>query len=231
MVLIVVVLVVVSDDNSGTMLVVKSDSSYARAMARVRREPEEARELILGAAERVFAERGPDVAGLKDIAREAGVSHALVTHYFGRYEHVVEAVVERVLARIRTRVAHALVASVQRPDPALVMDALFEGFRERSSIRVVAWAFLRGNFSGDGSLPDRVQGLKAIADLMEPHVPASREEIEWIIVTAATAGFGFAVSGESYLRALGHRPSAAREQRFRAFLGGMLHDRLMRPVR
>ena len=199
-------------------------------MARVRRDPEEARELILGAAERVFAERGPDVAGLKDIAREAGVSHALVTHYFGRYEHVVDEVVERVLERIRNRVAQALVASMPRPEPALIMDALFEGFRERSSIRVVAWAFLRGSFSGDGSLPDRVQGLKAIADLLEPHVPASREEVEWIIVTAATAGFGFAVSGESYLRALGHRPSAAREQSFREFLGSLLHERLMRPV-
>jgi len=197
-------------------------------MARARRDPQEARELILGAAARVFATTSPDVAGLKDIAREAGVSHALVTHYFGRYELLVDEVVERVLAAIRARVAEALLANVAAPDPDAVMRAIFEGFREPSAIRLLAWTFLRGQLSGPGSLPDRVRGLEAIANLLAPHVPASREEIEWVIVTGITASFGFVIAGEAYLRALGHEPSAAREERFRVFLGDLLRERLFR---
>src|SRR6185312_12580404 len=49
---------------------------------RRRRAPETARQEILDAAERVFARLHPDEAGLKVVGREAGVSHALITHYF-----------------------------------------------------------------------------------------------------------------------------------------------------
>jgi AcrR family transcriptional regulator len=197
-------------------------------MVRVRRDPQEARELILAAAARVFATKSPDVAGLKDVAREAGVSHALVTHYFGRYDLLVDEVVERVLAGIRARVAEALLANVAVPDPDAVMRAIFEGFRDPSAIRLLAWTFLRGQLSGPGSLPDRVRGLEAIANLLAPHVPASREEIEWVIVTGITSSFGFVIAGEAYLRALGHEPCAAHEPRFRAFLGDLLRERLFR---
>jgi len=62
---------------------------------RVRRDPEEARSVILDAAERVFAEKGPDAAGLKDVAAMAGVSHALVSHYFGSYDALVEETLAR----------------------------------------------------------------------------------------------------------------------------------------
>ena len=68
---------------------------------RARRSPEEARALILEAAERVFATHLPDVVGLKDVAREAGVSHALVTHYFGTYSALVEATLERRFFKLR----------------------------------------------------------------------------------------------------------------------------------
>ena len=42
------------------------------------------RQIEVKAAE-VLAELGPDRAGLKDVARRAGVSHGLVTHYFGPF--------------------------------------------------------------------------------------------------------------------------------------------------
>ena len=82
---------------------------------RVRRSPDEARTLILDAADRVFAKKLPDAVGLKDVAREAGVSHALVTHYFGTYDGLVEATLERrfhqmmrhgALEEVRTMLPH-----------------------------------------------------------------------------------------------------------------------------
>ena len=65
------------------------------ARKRVRRSPEEARTLILDAADAVFREHLPDAVGLKEVAKAAGVSHALVTHYFGTYANLVEAALEK----------------------------------------------------------------------------------------------------------------------------------------
>src|SRR4051812_7769023 len=82
--------------------------------ARRRRAPELARQEILDAAERVFGESQPDRVGLKEVAAEAGVSHALITHYFGTYAGLIEAAHERRLRAlretmlIRLRVAGAL---------------------------------------------------------------------------------------------------------------------------
>src|SRR5215813_12722092 len=81
----------------------------ARVVARRRRPPELARQEILDAAERVFAGFQPDQVGLKEVAREAGVSHALITHYFGTYAGLIDAALERrtratresILARLR----------------------------------------------------------------------------------------------------------------------------------
>ena len=46
---------------------------------RRRRSPEVARQELLEAAERLFTKDLPGEVGLKDVGREAGVSHALVT--------------------------------------------------------------------------------------------------------------------------------------------------------
>jgi AcrR family transcriptional regulator len=48
-----------------------------------RRPPEDRRADILAASQRVFAHASYDQIGMADVAREAGVSRALVNHYFG----------------------------------------------------------------------------------------------------------------------------------------------------
>ncbi len=53
---------------------------------------EDKRRLILGAAVRVFAEKGYHAARVGDIAEEAGVAYGLLYHYFNSKEDVLEAV-------------------------------------------------------------------------------------------------------------------------------------------
>ena len=62
---------------------------------RRRRRPAEAQATILDAAERLFADRGPDAVSVLDVAVEAGVSHSLVLHYFKTYAELVRSVLAR----------------------------------------------------------------------------------------------------------------------------------------
>jgi len=55
----------------------------ARSLSELREQEKEARrKLIIDAAERVFSEKPFNEVSIRDIAREAGISHALIYHYF-----------------------------------------------------------------------------------------------------------------------------------------------------
>jgi AcrR family transcriptional regulator len=58
---------------------------------------ETGRELIAGRAMELFGERGIEATSLREVAREAGVSPALVVHHFGGKEGLVAAVEEAAL--------------------------------------------------------------------------------------------------------------------------------------
>jgi AcrR family transcriptional regulator len=103
------------------------------------------REALLDAAGRLFAERGPAPHSLRAVAAEAGVTPAMVHYYFGDKHGLVEAMLERALARVLERVRKverfdALPATLTEVfgahpwiAPLLVREVLAEGgsFRER----------------------------------------------------------------------------------------------------
>ncbi|ALX67369.1 TetR/AcrR family transcriptional regulator [Microbacterium sp. XT11] len=62
----------------------RSRGAYAKGIAR--------RQEILDRAIEVFAARGADRTSLRAIAREVGVTHAALTHYFGSLEELLVAV-------------------------------------------------------------------------------------------------------------------------------------------
>jgi len=62
----------------------RTRGTYAKGVAR--------RQEILDRAIEVFAERGADRTSLRAIAREVGVTHAALTHYFGSLEELLVAV-------------------------------------------------------------------------------------------------------------------------------------------
>jgi AcrR family transcriptional regulator len=62
----------------------------APAARRVRRSPQEVRELLLGAARTTFARRGYARTSTREIADAAGVSEALLFRHFGTKAHLFE---------------------------------------------------------------------------------------------------------------------------------------------
>lgn len=79
------------------------------AVERVR-DRERTKRAVLGAAERIFAERGTGAA-IVDIAREAGVSKSGLLHHFPSREELISAVVAHVIAKSWAEI-HALVDPV-----------------------------------------------------------------------------------------------------------------------
>jgi TetR/AcrR family transcriptional regulator, repressor for neighboring sulfatase len=59
---------------------------------------------IIDAAVELYAGRNPDEVTVRDIAERAGVSHALVHHYFGTKGEVLRAVLERNAQRLHSKV-------------------------------------------------------------------------------------------------------------------------------
>lgn len=191
-------------------------------MARARRSPEQARALIVEAAQALMAERGPDAVGLKDVAEAAGVSHALVTHYFGTYDGLVDAALEsrarKSRAELLARIAEA------EPDLEQWLDALFATLVDPLYVRLGVWAILRGRASSADFFPRRDKGMREIADRLSERfgdrVP--RERIEHAMIMVFTSSFAYALAEDVLWASLGRRASAARAAGFRKYLAEIL---------
>ena len=81
----------------------------------------DARDKLLDAASRLFAERGAGEVSLRSVAAEAGVTPAMVHYYFGGKEGLYDAMLERTFGKVIERV-RALAG--RKADPTLPGDRL-----------------------------------------------------------------------------------------------------------
>ena len=200
--------------------------------ARARRSPEEARALILSAAKRLFAAKGPDAVGLKEVASAAGVSHALVSHYFGTYEALVEEAFASHLRAARERFFLRM-AETQDDDAAGWLEQLFATSSDPLYARLVAWAALGGKHRQDDFFPRREQGVRAVVDVLVARlesrgVSVDREDLEVSLLLVVTSAIGYAVLGKALWGALGHDATAERDARYRAKVAALAERELSR---
>jgi AcrR family transcriptional regulator len=100
----------------------------AKSQARLVRPrgPESGREVIMDAAERLFAERGIEAVSLRTINLEAGYSVAALHYHFGTRDGLVHALLERAQPPMLAQRTPLLAALRARPDPPLsqIVEAL-----------------------------------------------------------------------------------------------------------
>ena len=131
------------------------------------RDPRRTRAKILRAGRKVFAAKGPDRAGVDEIAETAGVNKRMIYHYFGNKEGLYLAVLQSVYGRLKTIVAGIR----QRPtDLRGLLDGLIREYfaflrRNPEFVRLLNWENSRG-----------ADGLKKIdlSNLAEPFVRATQ---------------------------------------------------------
>jgi AcrR family transcriptional regulator len=189
----------------------------ARAIRR-RRAPEEARREILDAAEQLFAEFHPDALGLKAVARAAGVSHALVTHYFGTYAGLVDAVIERRQTAFRDEMVRRIQATPDVVASATdLFAALFTALGDPVQVRLWLWALATERPAAADLFAIRGQGLARVSAQLAAAVGALRgvppetvrPDIEVTLLTAVSAAWGYSLGKRALVGALGREPSPA----------------------
>lgn len=195
---------------------------------RIRRTPEAARAHILESARVLLAEHGPDAIGLKEIAQQAGISHALINHYFGSYEALVDEVIWTEVRTFRDRIL-AQMKTATELSPAGWLNAALDEFTQKGRGRLMLWAMISGRLSGPDAFPRREQGLRKTADVIEERLteafggmPFSRLELETLLVVALASTWGYAIGRDVLWSALGRKHTPELDSAFREKLSALL---------
>jgi AcrR family transcriptional regulator len=88
---------------------------------------EATRDALIGAARRLFTERGYEAVGTEEIVRVAGVTRGALYHHFGDKAALLDAVYERIEAESTERVARIVLGS-ELHSPLEAMKAGVEAF-------------------------------------------------------------------------------------------------------
>ncbi len=204
---------------------------------RIRRTAEEARRVILDAAEKRLAENGPEGIRLQEIANDVGISHPTILHHFENRDGLVLALARRGAEQLSASLMTAFSsADGAGRDMHAIMDRVYEVLAERGHSRLVGWMVLGGIWRDD---PGRVGFLQELIDvihrLREKEAGAagdpqpSRDETEFLVMLGAIAALGDGLFGTVVRRAAGHFDDAEYARRFRDQFADMLQNLLRGP--
>lgn len=207
----------------------KSPSSRGDASApRVRRTRDEARALILDAAEKRLEEGGPDGIRLQEIAADVGVSHPTILHHFGSREALVDAVVMRALAGIQEEAAASLGSEgFAEADATALLTRIMKALSERGHARVLAWLALTGNAQDD---PNHL--LRAVAQTLharrtaETGCEAPFEDSLFVVALSSLVLFGEGIFGQGTWNSAGLASDQGVSDRFHAWLVTVLRGHM-----
>ena len=212
--------------------VVAKKTSALGEPKRQRRSPEVARGHILEVAKKLLAEHGPDAIGLKAVAQSAGVSHSLISHYFGTYDALVEEALRAHLADSREETLQR-VASLVDAGPHEWIDASFDQFAGPVAGRLLAWAILSGRLDKEDFFPRRDQGMKRVADAIQARLTGelgeaapTREDIEFSMLVNFSTGLGYSVARQVLWGSFNKEASAERDRWFRTRFAELLTSSL-----
>lgn len=129
----------------------------AQKQKRIRRTAEDARALILEAAEKTMAKQGPAGIRLQDVAKAAGVSHPTILHHFGSREGLVRALNLRTLEELKTALVAGMTTAARDDGVALTFQAYRDGIAQR-----VLWLMQ----SDDAPPPGRLETFESIVEAL-----------------------------------------------------------------
>lgn len=202
------------------------------AQKRIRRTAEEARRLILDAAEERLAAQGPEGIRLQDIARDVGISHPAILHHFESREGLVRALIYRTSAQFRDKMLALVEDTINggAGSEGLIENA-YQVLSDRGTARLLSWLLLTGRAIENDTSKDLTREIadalhEKRAELAEKRgrpAPA-REDTVFMSMLTATAAFGDAIIGRQIADASGLDPEAL--ARYRKWLANLLDEHI-----
>jgi AcrR family transcriptional regulator len=197
---------------------------------RVRRTPEEARRLILEAAQAAIARTGPEGLRLHDIAAAAGVSHPLILHHFGSRAGLVRALTRSAAAELRDK----LIAPMTEPEYSIEaqLDRVYDAFRNGLGQRLAWLATVDPNGDESGStmiqreIAEHLHARRVAA--APPGAAMVLEDSQFVAHLIATAALGDAIYGAQFRRSAGLAEGLETDTRFRAWFAALIRARMAR---
>lgn len=174
---------------------------------RKRRSKEEARRVILDAAEEVVLEQGPDAFSVTEVAERAGMHQTNVFHHFGTREALLDELIKREMQagskRALQALGEALGARAEDRDEAFAR--IFDVTQTKGIGRLYGWMLLSGRI-GDDALPDLAPIMRAArawrATMDEPEA-TSQDDLNMMVYTWLLVWLGESIGGDLFAKALG----------------------------
>lgn len=165
---------------------------------RKRRSAEEAKQMILEAAQARLARYGIEGLNIVDVAADAGMSHATLIHHFGNTNDMRRALVHHMTDRLLRDVINVL-----RSDPAFdaqaLMRDLFEALSKGGHARLLAWLAVEEGLTSSAAPTAEVAELFAeLIPVLASRLPgtaASERTARQLVFLVATAAIGYGISG------------------------------------
>jgi len=203
---------------------------------RARRSPDEARRLILDAAQDAIARTGPEGLRLQDIAAAAGISHPLILHHFGSRAGLVRALTREATIELKDKLIAAMTESTFTIEGQL--DRIFETFRGGLAQRLAWLATLDSVGDDEAGETASLMIQREIADHIYAHrietaapgTTVRREDIDWLVHLVAVAAIGDALYGAPLWRSADIEDGPETDRHFRAWLADLLRRRETRQL-
>lgn len=171
-----------------------SQASPNKRTTRIRRTPEEARAVILDAAEKRLERLGLEGLNVVGVADEAGLSHASVIHHFGNTAGMRQALDTRMVEALLSDLVNALKSDTE---PQKILAAVFHAMAGAGHAKLLAWRALN---EGESDLPDpAVQRLfkELIRRTGERFNESDPDRLRNCLLLIASAAIGLGVSGSA----------------------------------
>ena len=196
----------------------------ATPVKRIRRTPEDARRLILDAAEASMAAVGPAGIRLQDVAKAAGVSHPTILHHFGNREGLIQALNRRTLEDLKAVLLKAMQGTHAAGEDAV--SRTFAAYRNGLAQRIL-WLLQAPSGPGPSSLPlfeEIVEGVHALrVSIAAPGVPVDEADSRAIVHLTTVAAFGDALMGARLRQAQDPDEELAARRRFETWFRLLLN--------
>lgn len=207
-------------------------TSRARTKPRAatRRTAEQARRVILDAAEQRLAQVGPAGLRLQEVAKDAGVAHPTILHHFGSREGLVHAVVQRAVGTLHADLMQELQQELAggTADAVNLINRAFITLSQRGHARLWVWIALSGQLPP--SIEPWVREIATVSHAVRTKrkggEPRSFEDSLFRTMLAGLALFGEAIIGDAMRESAGLAGDPKAAERFRSWLAHFLSEAL-----